>query len=379
MKIALIGTRGIPAKYGGFETFVEELGKRLVKKGYTVDVYCRSGYYPDKIKKYLGINLIYLPEPKIKTLETLLHTLISLWHALWKSYDILFVLNSANSPWMLFPKLFKKKAILHMDGIEWKRGKWSSLGKAYFKFAERFATNISTELICDSREIQKFFKQEYGKNIHYISYGADLRSSQDKSILDRFSLEPNEYFLQITRFEPENNPLLSIQAFEKLNTTKKLVFVGGARYESEYTKKMYAIQDQRVQFLGFIYDKSVLSELLCSCSAYIHGNEVGGTNPALLEAMASGSFVICRDVPYNREVLQDAGIYFKKNERDLSTKLVWTLQNEKLLTENKEKAKKIIQKNYNWDSVVDKYERLFFPSILKMQDRNYDLLQQKKN
>ncbi|MCJ7581802.1 MAG: DUF1972 domain-containing protein [Candidatus Aminicenantes bacterium] len=359
MKIALIGSRGIPAKYGGFETFVEELGKRLVRKGYTIDVYCRSGYYQDKIKTYHGINLIYLPEPKIKTLETLLHTLISIWHALWNSNDILFVLNSANSPWILFPKLFKKKTLLHMDGIEWKRGKWSSLGKAYFRFAEKFATKISPELICDSREIQKFFKKEYGKDIHTISYGADLRFSRDKSILDRFSLEPNEYVLQITRFEPENNPLLSIQAFKKLDTTKKLVFVGGARYESEYTKKMYATLDQRVQFLGFIYDKSVLVELLCNCSAYIHGNEVGGTNPALLEAMASGCFVISRDVPYNREVLQDAGIYFEKNSSDLEHKLQWTLNNKEQLQQKKEEARTIIQQQYNWDLVVEQYEKLF--------------------
>lgn len=367
MKIAFIGTRGIPAKYGGFETFVEELGKRLVLKGYTVDVYCRSGYYQNKIKKYQGINLIYLPEPKFKTLETLLHTLLSIWHSLGKSYDILFILNSANSPWMIFPKLFKKKAILHMDGIEWKRDKWSSLGKAYYRFAERFATKISNELICDSREIQKFFKKEYGKDIHYISYGADLRFSLDKSILDRFSLEPNEYFLQITRFEPENNPLLSIQAFEKLNTSKKLVFVGGARYESEYTKKMYAAQDQRVKFLGFIYDKSVLRELLCHCYAYIHGNEVGGTNPALLEAMASGSFVICRDVSFNREVLQDAGIYFKKNASDLKIKLLWTLDNSDQLQQKKESARKIIQQNYNWDLVVREYEKLMRSLIEKIK------------
>ncbi|MFC2161469.1 DUF1972 domain-containing protein [Acidobacteriota bacterium] len=358
MKIALIGTRGIPAKYGGFETFVEELGKRLVLRDYIIDVYCRSGYYPNKIKKYQGINLIYLPEIKIKALETLLHTLISIWHALGKSYDILFVLNSANSPWMIFPKLFKKKTILHMDGIEWKRGKWSFLGKSYFRFAEKLATKISPVLICDSKEIQKFYKKEYGKDIHYISYGAELRFSLDKSILNRFSLEPNEYFLQITRFEPENNPLLAIQAFEKLNTTRKLVFVGGTRYESEYTKKMYATQDSRIQFLGFIYDKSVLSELLCNCSAYIHGNEVGGTNPALLEAMASGCFVISRDVPYNREVLQDAGIYFKKNSSDLEKKLLWTLNNLDRLQQKKEKARIVIQQNYSWELVVKKYENL---------------------
>ena len=367
MKIALIGTRGVPAQYGGFETCAEELGKRLVERGHNITVYCRAGYYKEKRSFYLGMELVTIKEPGIKPLETLLHTFFSLLHAIRKDYDILLVFNSANSPWILLPKIAGKKVILHVDGLEWKRDKWSTLGKKYYKFAEWLSTKYSIELISDSKEIQKHFFESYGKKTHYLSYGAYLKHSHNISLLDRFNLRPHEYFLQVTRFEPENNSLLSVRAFEQIDTEKQLVLVGGLKYRTPYVMAMFATKDPRIHFLGFIYEKDLLRELFCNSYAYIHGNEVGGTNPALLEAMACGNYVVSRDVPFNREVLQDAGIYFKKSTRDLREKLVWTLQNEELLIKNKQKAKKIIQQNYNWDSVVDKYERLF-QSILKGQD-----------
>jgi len=359
MKIALLGIRGIPAQYGGFETCAEELGKRLVKKGHDVWVYARSSYYKEKPKEYLRMKIVYLPGVNIKFLETLSHTFFSIIHAIGKSYDILLVFNSANSPLLIIPKLFRKNVALHVDGLEWKRAKWSTLGKKYYKFAEWLSTRLSVELIADSSEIIRYYREKYRKEANYISYGATLQYSQNKSILKQFNIVPHEYFLQITRFEPENNPLLSVRAFEILETQKKLVLVGGVKYKTKYSRQIYSTKDKRIIFLGFIYDKNILRELLCNCYAYIHGNEVGGTNPALLEAMASGCFVISRDVPFNREVLQDAGIYFKKNTKDLKMKLAWAMQNASQMKEMKKKGQKIIQKKYNWDSVVREYEKLF--------------------
>jgi len=359
MKIALIGSRGVPANYGGFETCAEELGSRLVQRGHEVTVYCRSGYYKRKRKFYLGMRLVYLREPKIKALETLLSTQQALLHSVGKGYDVLLVVNTANSPLLFLPQILGKRVVLHVDGLEWKRAKWTAAGKKYFKFAEWVGTKLSAVLISDSREIQKYYSQKYGRKTHFISYGAKLRASRDRSLLDRFSLQPGGYFLQITRFEPENNPLLSIQAFQGLETDKTLVLVGGARYPTDYSKRMREVSGPRVKFLGFIYDEAVRRELLCNCYAYIHGNEVGGTNPALLEAMASGCFVVCRDVPYNREALQDAGIYFHKDATDLHTKLSWAVRNGPSLDDKKKRAREIIQKTYNWEAVVDAYERLF--------------------
>ena len=169
MRIALIGTRGVPARYGGFETCAEELGKRLVKEGHDVTVYCRPSYYEEKCEEYLGMKLVYPSEVSVKSLETLHHTFVSLLHALRQRFDIHLVFNAANSPALILPKLFGKKVLLHMDGLEWKRSKWSALGKRYYKFAEWLATKLSVELIADSKEIQNYYKTQYGKKTHYLS------------------------------------------------------------------------------------------------------------------------------------------------------------------------------------------------------------------
>jgi glycosyltransferase involved in cell wall biosynthesis len=360
MRIAFIGTRGVPARYGGFETCAEEIGKRLVKRGHGVTVYGRAGYYRNKPAEYLGMRPIYLPALNVRFLETLSNTLMALIHAaVWGRFDVLLVFNCANSPLLVIPKLFGRKSALHADGLEWMRGKWGGAGKRYFRWAEWIATKLAKDMIADSREIQKYYKERYGKNMQYISYGADLRTSKDPSILQRYGLQPGGYFLQITRFEPENNPLLTTQAFEKLHTDKRLVLVGGAKYPTDYSRSVIASKDPRLDFLGPIYDRNILDELLCNCHAYVHGNEVGGTNPALLEAMAAGCYVICRDVPFNREVLEDAGLYFQKDVGDLAEKMTWSLRNPPQTTAGREKARKIVRDRFDWNRAVGEYERLF--------------------
>jgi glycosyltransferase involved in cell wall biosynthesis len=363
MKIALIGTRGIPAHYGGFETCAEELSRRLVKKGHLVWVYGRSGYYEKKLKEYEGVKLVYFPELKVKALDTLSHTFLSLAHAITKKYDVIFVFNYANSPLLILPKMLGKAVILHLDGLEWSRDKWKGFGEKYFKFAEWLSTKISMDLISDSKSIRAYFEKTYGKATHFIPYGADIQSSQNKLLLQKFGLQSGEYFLQITRFEPENNPLLSIEGFLKMETDKQLVLVGGVQYKTEYSEKIYSIQHPRIRILGFIYDKEILQELRCNCYAYVHGNEAGGTNPALLQAMASGCFVISRDVPFNREVLKNSGIYFQKNVDDVCEKMSWALQSPDEIRRKGEEGRNIIKNSYSWEAVVDEYEKLFLSRL----------------
>lgn len=359
MKIAFFGTRGVPAKYGGFETCAEELGSRLVEHGHEVIVYCRSSYYEEKPRDYRGIKLFYLPELKIRSLETLSHTFLSLVHGLREDCDALLIFNCANSPLLPLPLLFRKRIALHVDGLEWKREKWSSLGRRYYRFTEWLAARLPIVLICDSRAIQKYYRKKYQRETQLVSYGACIQHSQDRSLLRQFNLEPGEYFLQVTRFEPENNPLLSVKAFEQIKTEKKLALVGGVRYRTRYAEELLSTKDPRIVFLGFIYSRPVLRELLSNSFAYIHGNEVGGTNPALLEAMGAGCFVICRDVPFNREVLGDAGIYFAKSADDLKQKMEWALFHAGEIPELKEKGRKIVEQGYNWDSVLEDYTHLF--------------------
>jgi len=359
MKIAIIGTRGVPARYGGFETCAEELGRRFAGDGHAVDVFCRAGYYGQKIKQYLGMNLLYLPYLRFKSLDTLSHSLVSLLCALTKGYDVLVVFNPGNGPFLILPKAFGLRTVLNVDGLEWEREKWNRLGKSYHRWAARVAARLADILVADSVEIQRYYLEKWQRRTEYISYGAHWESSQEPSLLEQFGLAPNEYFLQITRFEPENNPLLSVQAMQRLRTEKKLVLVGGARYASAYAKRIAAQRSDRVRLLGFIYDSGILRELRTNCLAYIHGNEVGGTNPALLQAMASGRLVIARDTVFNREVLGEAGLYFSRADQDLASRMEWIIHHQGELGPYQTKAKEIIAQKYQWEAAARSYERLF--------------------
>ncbi|MEZ4485089.1 MAG: DUF1972 domain-containing protein [Syntrophotaleaceae bacterium] len=359
LKIALLGTRGVPANYGGFETCVEELGRRLVKLGHSVTVYCRKSYYDQRPNEHLGMKLIYLPHIKKKSLDTLSHTLLSVGHALFKPYDVLMVFNAANSPTLILPRLFGKKIAINTDGLEWKRGKWGSVARKYYKFSEWLSTKLANRIVADSPGIQDYYRENYGVDSSYIAYGAPVIHSSNPALLDSFSVSPGRYFLQITRFEPENNPLLTIKAFKAANTGKKLVLVGGVPYESEYSRQIAMEAGEDVILAGFLYDKVLLNELWVNCLAYVHGNEVGGTNPALLQTMGAGCFTIAVDVPFSRDVLLDCGIYYKKTVQSLSSQMTWVSQNEHKLGAFKVKAVERIRNHYTWDTVTDGYERLF--------------------
>ncbi len=363
IRIAIIGTRGIPANYGGFETCVEEVGQRLVIKRQNVTVYCRKSYYKERHNKYLGINLIYLPNLKKKSFDTMSHTFLSVCHALFNRYDVYMVFNSANSPLVLPLRILGKKIIINTDGLEWKRSKWGLWGKTYYRISEKFACFFANRLVSDSNGIKNYYQNTHYTDSTKIAYGAYVQNCKKAKLLSQFGIEPNKYFLQITRFEPENNPLLTIRAFKRLNTTKKLVIIGGNPYPTEYTKQIELEGKGSIILPGFIYNQDLLKELWCFCFAYIHGNEVGGTNPALLQTMASGCFTIARDVTFNQDVLSNCGIYFKKDIDSLAEKMRWALDNEGKLANFKEKARARILEHYSWDRIADQYEQLFYDII----------------
>lgn len=359
MKIALIGTRGVPARYGGFETCAEELGRRLVRMGHEVRVYCRTGYYEKNISEYLGMTLVRRPALPVKFFETLSHTALSLLHACTRRTDILMVFNSANSPLLILPAWLGKKIALNTDGLEWKREKWRGLGRIYYRTVERLAAHLPVPLISDSHEIGKYFRKTYGRETRYITYGAPLEESRRPELLERFGLRPGNYFLQMARFEPENNIHLTIRAFEKIETDMTLAIVGGAKYRSKYVEELYAVKDPRVRFLGFCYEEDILRELLCNAFVYIHGNAAGGTNPGLLQAMGAGAFIIACDVSFNREVCADAALYFDMNGSSLRDKMIWAVRHPAALAPMKNAAKRIVRERYDWDAVAAEYDKLF--------------------
>lgn len=365
MKIALIGTRGVPANYGGFETCVEELGRRLVTKGHDVTVYCRTSYYADRPGTYLGMNLVYLPNIKLRSFDTLSHTLLSVLHALWRSYDVLMIFNAANSPALLLPKALGMKIAINPDGLEWMRGKWGRIGRRYYRSAEWLSARLATRIIADSPGIKEYYRTQYKVDSTYIAYGAYIIKGRKQEKLTALGLKPGGYFLQITRFEPENNPLLTVHAYQRLQTDKKLVLIGGVPYQSTYEQEIRRAASANILLPGFLYEKELLNELWCNCYAYIHGNEVGGTNPALLQSMACGCFTIARDVNFNRHVLDNCGIYYDKSVDSLVQAMEWSLNHATTLYRYKSHAKLRIQEHYSWDVVADQYETVFQELCIK--------------
>lgn len=359
----MIGTRGVPANYGGFETCVEELGERLAGRGHRVTVYCRSSSYTERITDYLGMELVYLRCLKGKSVSTLSHTFLSVLHASFmRSFDVLMVFNAANGPTLVIPRLLGKKIATNTDGLEWKRGKWGPVARRYYRLSEWISARLSNRIVADSTGIQDYYRETYGIESTYIAYGAYLCKSTKPGLLDGMGLKPGEYFLQITRFEPENNPLLTIEAYKKLSTDKKLVLVGGVPYRSAYAEEMAraAKNNPSIIMPGYVFEKELLNELWCNSFAYIHGNEVGGTNPALLQAMGSGSFVIAIDVSFSRDVLGEAGVFFDKDADSLARQMQWSLDNGTRLEPFRRMAIERISERYSWDRVADGYEALFY-------------------
>jgi len=360
MKIAIVGTRGIPARYSGYETFAEELCVRLVQRGYDVTVYCRKGNYDDSLKEYKGVKLIHLPRINTKITDTITSTFFQVAYSIVKDYDIVYVMNTANSPLCLPLKILGKKVMINVDGLDWKRAKWGILGRNYYQFCEWIATLIGDCIISDSLGIVEYYKRRYKTETTYISYGGNIESSQAPSVIKQYGLEKDGYFFTVTRLEPENNAHISVEAFQKVETDKKLFIVGGANYVSKYVERLRRTKDPRIIFPGKIYDKSVIKELFSNCYAYIHGNEVGGTNPALLQALGHGCAVLTLGCSFNRHTIGKAGIPYKKDPDDLAEKIRYTLDHPEKIQKLRIMAKERIREEYTWEKVVDKYEKVFY-------------------
>lgn len=354
----MIGTRGVPASYGGFETCVEEVGRRLAAAGHQVTVYCRSSHYPERQPTHAGMRLVYLPSIRRKSLDTFTHTMLSAVHALACSYDMHFVFIAANSPFVIPLRLAGRKIALNPDGLEWKRSKWGPFGRAFFKFGERAACLVADRLIADCPGIRDYYRQAYGVDCEVIAYGANIQDCPRPTVLGDYGVEPGRYFLQVTRFEPENHPLLTVEAFRRLGTDMKLLLVGGSPFNSAYAKRIAAAGGGDVLLPGYIYDKEILRQLWCNCHAYVHGNSVGGTNPALLQSMASGCFTMAVDVPFNRDVLGEAGIFYQPTPESLAQAMQWSLDNQAALSTFTSSAIKRIRDQYDWDDVARKYEQV---------------------
>ena len=358
MKIAILGTRGIPANYGGFETFAEELSCRLVQNGHAVVVYGRANTIRHAGSDYKGVRLVLLPTIPHKYFDTVAHTFLSVWHVLFQDVDVVLICNSANSIFSFIPRLAGKKTVVNVDGLERKRAKWNWAGRTYYLLSEWLSTFLPNAMVTDAKTIAQYYLRRYGKHSYFIPYGADDRRLSSQAALERIGLEPEGYFLYVTRFEPENNPLLVVRAFEQVQTGKKLVIVGDAPYARDYIQELKSTSDPRILFPGAIYGAGY-RELLSHAFCYIHATEVGGTHPALIEAMGCGRCVLYLDTVENREVAGDTALPFQKSPEDLAAKIHAVLGNPGLREEQQTRARDRVRNHYRWDQVTLEYERLF--------------------
>jgi glycosyltransferase involved in cell wall biosynthesis len=354
MRIAILGTRGIPANYGGFETFAEELSTRLAARGHQVTVYCREKH---ACGQYRGVQLIYLPTIRHKYLDTLAHTFLSTLYLLAHRVDAALYCNAANALFTVFARLAGIPVALNVDGIERKRRKWNAFARAWYRMSEYLSTILPNRFVTDAEAIREYYKQQYNKDSLFIPYGADLGCVDTRGALDELGLKPGEYFLYVSRMEPENRALEVREAFETTSTPMKLALIGDAPHAEEYKARVRDTNDPRVVIPGAIYGLGY-RELGSWCFAYVHATEVGGTHPALIEAMGRGNLVLYFETPENREVCDDAGLAYRDHAGLISRINEVLAMPEADRDALRAKAAARARERYDWEAVTTQYESL---------------------
>lgn len=358
MKVAIIGTRGYPYVYGGFETFVKELSERLVRKDVEVHIYCQRNLFKEKPKTVNGIYLHYIPTVKSKSLNQLVHSFLSIIHASFSSANVILVVNLAAGPMGWIPKITGKKTMINVDGLEWLRPKWQGLGAFYFRFAAKLATKLYDLIITDAEAMRTVYLKEFNTDSTVIAYGAPPFKQADQVYLERFKLKPEEYYLIVGRLIPDNNADLVIQGFLEAGSDKKLVIVGDVPYRDKYAEDLKKYQSESIQFTGYVKDPDELMALYQNCYTYIHGHKYGGTNPAMLKAMSNNCAILALDTEFNREMLQNGefGLFFEENKHSVK-KAMNKIEADPLIIELlKSKVSEGLTDKYNWDSVTDLYK-----------------------
>jgi glycosyltransferase involved in cell wall biosynthesis len=361
MKIAIIGSRGYPYVYSGYETFVKELVERLALRDYEVTVYCHKNLFTEFPPQVNGVNLVYISTIEKKSLSQLVHSIQSITHACFKDFDVILAVNSANGPFGIITRLFGKKTAINVDGLEWLRPKWKGLGAKYFYWASKMATKLYDVIITDSDEMQKVYEREFRAKSTVIAYGANIRESRRPDLINQWGLLRNGYYLIVGRLIPDNNADIILREFISSSSDKKLVIVGDVPYKDAYAQSLKGLDDPRVLFTGYVIDQDVLAELYHNCFAYFHGHEFGGTNPTMLKALAYGCAICALDTVFNREMLnnEEYGMFFSKQTGSLET-LIHGIEAEpdKLVSYQKKSRNRIVE-NYTWEKITDQYDALF--------------------
>ncbi|QIK84201.1 DUF1972 domain-containing protein [Sanguibacter sp. HDW7] len=355
----MVGTRGAPARYGGFETAVEEIGSRLADRGHAVRVYCRRGNGGEDgdLGTFGGMDLVHLPALRRRSLETLSHTGLSAAHLVARRTDVAFVFNAANAPFLPVLRARRIPVATHVDGLEWRRAKWSGTGRRYYRWAEQVAVRWSDALIADAQGIADYYRDEFGAQTHLVAYGAP-RVEPNLARLADVGLAADGFHLVVARFEPENHVDLAVEGYVRSGARRPLVVVGSAPYDDTYTRRVTeaAADDPRVRFLGGVWDAELLDALYAGATTYVHGHSVGGTNPSLLRAIGAGTATLAYDVVFNREVLRGDGRFF--GDAASLAQLLEQSEADAAGIAARGLALADRARDYDWDDVASSYEEL---------------------
>lgn len=368
MNIAILGTRGIPSGYSGYEAFAEELSVRLIERGHNITIYAHANMFVNRPEKYRGISIKYIPSLKGKNTSQFSHSLLSTIRAIFSHTDIVLFCNAANGPFGALLHLAKKKCAINVDGLEWMRPKWSNLAKRYFKFGAYTATKFFDVVITDAKGMQDYYWKEFRCRSVDIAYGANEKYSENPELVKQLGLTPFNYYLIASRLVPDNNADLIVKAFLQSNSKRILAIAGGTQYKNKFEEDLRKLSTNgRVKFLGHIDSSEVIKELHCNAYAYLHGHEFGGTNPALLKGLAYGNCILALDTVFNREVLKDGeyGILYAKNVDNLAQRISEIDSQSDVADNYRRKSRNRISENYTWEKITDQYEQLFLSMVNK--------------
>ena len=361
----MFGLRGLhpDLEISGFETAFAEIAPRLAARGHAITIYCRSSAHSParRVAHEDGVELVYMPSPGGKNFAAVTSTLLAVAHGLVRRrYDVWFFVNVGMGHHCALARLSGKPVVMNVDGLDWTRAKWGPIARAYFRSAARSAVRFCTQLITDAEAMRQYYRQHFKRDSVMIAYGADIESSEQPELIAPLGVTPREYYLVVSRLVPENSVEELMEGFARSRTKRKLIVVGSANYDDAFHARLRSIaaSDSRISMVGHVSDQRVLKELWCNCHAYLHGHSVGGTNPALLRAMGYGCAVIARDTVFNREVLEEAGVFFS-DVASVTTRIAELDDAPEALRRLRELAKERIAAHYSWGGIADQYERLF--------------------
>ena len=365
LRIGMFGLRGLhpDLEVSGFETAFAEIAPRLAERGHRITIYCRASTHSAarRVPAECGIELVYVPSPGGKNLSAVISTLLAVVHALvFKRFDVWFFVNVGMGHHAALARLSGRPVVMNVDGLDWTRRKWGPLARAYFRSAARSAVRCCHRLVTDAEAMRSYYREHFGVDSEMIAYGADVERSENPGLIAPFGVEPDGYYLIVSRLIPENSLLAMLEGFRASRTARMLVVVGSANYADAFHERLRVVAagDARIAMVGHVSDQAALKELWCNCHAYLHGHSVGGTNPALLRAMGYGCCVLALDTVFNREVLGHTGRFFSESASLAALVDDVDASSHETVALGKQASDRILER-YTWEKIADEYEELF--------------------